>query len=196
MTGTDWVALLRGINVGTAKRIAMTDLREIFTGLGYVDVATLLVSGNVVFSDGGTGPDPARLGHLAFEQAVLDATGVQSAIALVPATTFLEIAAANPLRRDDRDPRRLAVAFAVETFEPDAAERPDAEALLPEELVVTRSAVYQWLPNGTLASTVPVSFWRSLGGAATSRNDATVRKIASLVESRAQARQQGRPLGR
>lgn len=188
MAGTDWVALLRGINVGTAKRIAMADLREVFTGLGYVDVATLLVSGNVVFSEGGTGPDPAGAGHAAFERAVIEATGVQSAIALVPATTFLEIATANPLRRVDRDARRLAVAFAVETFEPGAAQMPDAETLLPEELVVTPSAVYQWLPDGTLASSVPVSFWRSLGGAATSRNDATVRKIAALLESRAQAR--------
>ena len=44
------VALLRGINVGTAKRIAMADLRGVMTGLGYSDVRTLLNSGNVVFT--------------------------------------------------------------------------------------------------------------------------------------------------
>src|SRR6478736_4542725 len=44
------VALLRGINVGKAKRIAMADLRKLCEGLGYEDVSTLLNSGNIVFS--------------------------------------------------------------------------------------------------------------------------------------------------
>ena len=44
------VALLRGINVGTAKRVAMADLRALVEGLGYGDVSTLLNSGNVVFT--------------------------------------------------------------------------------------------------------------------------------------------------
>ena len=43
------VALLRGINVGKAKRIAMADLRALVESLGYSDVRTLLNSGNIVF---------------------------------------------------------------------------------------------------------------------------------------------------
>src|ERR1035441_1121009 len=45
-----FVALLRGINVGANKRIAMADLRELLTGLGFTDVRTLLQSGNAVFT--------------------------------------------------------------------------------------------------------------------------------------------------
>jgi uncharacterized protein (DUF1697 family) len=45
-----FVALLRGINVGTAKRVPMARRRAIFERLGYTDVATLLNSGNVVFA--------------------------------------------------------------------------------------------------------------------------------------------------
>ncbi len=44
------VALIRGINVGRAKRVAMADLRALVEGLGYRDVRTLLNSGNVVFT--------------------------------------------------------------------------------------------------------------------------------------------------
>ena len=47
------VALLRAINVGKAKRIAMAELRVVVEGLGYREVKTLLNSGNVVF----TAPD-------------------------------------------------------------------------------------------------------------------------------------------
>ena len=45
-----YVALLRGINVGRAKRIAMGDLRAVVERLGFTEVRTLLNSGNVVFT--------------------------------------------------------------------------------------------------------------------------------------------------
>jgi uncharacterized protein (DUF1697 family) len=46
---TTCIALLRGVNVGRAKRLAMADLRELVEGLGHTNVRTLLNSGNVVF---------------------------------------------------------------------------------------------------------------------------------------------------
>ena len=45
-----FVALLRGINLGRNRRIAMADLRTVMEELGYEDVSTLLASGNVLFS--------------------------------------------------------------------------------------------------------------------------------------------------
>jgi uncharacterized protein (DUF1697 family) len=50
MTTGYQVALLRGINVGRAKRVAMADLRALVESLGYGDARTLLNSGNVVFA--------------------------------------------------------------------------------------------------------------------------------------------------
>ncbi len=44
-----FVALLRGINVGKAKRVSMENLRALLAGLGFTDVSTLLNSGNAVF---------------------------------------------------------------------------------------------------------------------------------------------------
>jgi uncharacterized protein (DUF1697 family) len=41
------IALIRGINVGRAKRVAMADLRALVEDLGYSDVRTLLNSGNI-----------------------------------------------------------------------------------------------------------------------------------------------------
>ena len=46
------VALLRGINLGSKRRVPMADLRELLTDLGYTDVRTVLASGNAIF----TGP--------------------------------------------------------------------------------------------------------------------------------------------
>ena len=50
MTSKRYIALLRGVNVGRAKRIAMADLRKLIADLGYGEVRSVLNSGNVVFS--------------------------------------------------------------------------------------------------------------------------------------------------
>ncbi|MFL7811161.1 MAG: DUF1697 domain-containing protein, partial [Anaerolineae bacterium] len=42
------IALIRGINVGRANRVAMAELRALVEALGYTHVRTLLNSGNVV----------------------------------------------------------------------------------------------------------------------------------------------------
>jgi len=47
---TEYVALLRGINVGGNNIIKMTDLVACFTDLGFDAVRTYIQSGNVVFS--------------------------------------------------------------------------------------------------------------------------------------------------
>lgn len=50
MGSTRYAALLRGINVGGRNKISMADLRAVFTDAGFVDVATYIQSGNVVFA--------------------------------------------------------------------------------------------------------------------------------------------------
>ena len=49
MAGTDYVALLRGINVGGKNIVRMADLRAAFEDAGYAAVSTYIQSGNVLF---------------------------------------------------------------------------------------------------------------------------------------------------
>jgi uncharacterized protein (DUF1697 family) len=51
------IAFLRGINVGGHKKIPMAALKAAFEALGFVNVRTVLASGNVVFSAPSGGPD-------------------------------------------------------------------------------------------------------------------------------------------
>ena len=46
---TRYIALLRGINVNGIT-VAMTDLAQAFTDLGFTDVKTVLATGNVIFT--------------------------------------------------------------------------------------------------------------------------------------------------
>lgn len=43
------IALLRGVNVGTARRVDMAKIRAMFEALGFSAVSTYLNSGNVLF---------------------------------------------------------------------------------------------------------------------------------------------------
>ncbi len=47
-----YIALLRAINLAGRAQVSMSDLRELFTTLGFADVRTMLQSGNVVFRSG------------------------------------------------------------------------------------------------------------------------------------------------
>ena len=49
---TLYIALLRGVNVGGYKLVAMSDLRELLTKLGFTDARSLLQSGNLTFRGG------------------------------------------------------------------------------------------------------------------------------------------------
>jgi uncharacterized protein (DUF1697 family) len=44
-----YVALLRGINVGKSVQVPMKDLKSLFEKLGFTEVSTYLNSGNVIF---------------------------------------------------------------------------------------------------------------------------------------------------
>ena len=54
-----YVALLRGINVGGKNLIKMTDLAACFQAQGFANVRTYIQSGNVIFSADET--DQSRL---------------------------------------------------------------------------------------------------------------------------------------
>ncbi len=51
-----YVAFLRGINVGSRRRIKMDELNAVFGLLGFSEITTLIASGNVVF----TSPDQSE----------------------------------------------------------------------------------------------------------------------------------------
>jgi uncharacterized protein (DUF1697 family) len=139
------VALLRGINVGKAKRIAMADLRQLFEGLGYTDVRTLLNSGNIVFTviEKRAGDDRARI-----EKAIASRLGVATKVTVLLGREVAEAVHANPLGSVADNPSRLLL-MAIQ----DAKTMTQLEPLLkerwtPEALALGKRVAYCWCPNG------------------------------------------------
>jgi uncharacterized protein (DUF1697 family) len=175
--GTACVALLRGINVGKAKRIAMADLRELVEELGFSNVRTLLNSGNVVFT--AARPSPRKIAA-AIEAAIEKRCGFSSKVVVVEAGVLDEIVAKNPLRKVATEPSRHLVAFSA------SSEWASVKPLLaatwtPERLAIVGNAAYLWCEKGILASKLAPAFMRAAGDEATTRNWATVLKLQAMT---------------
>lgn len=87
------VALLRGINVGKAHRIAMGDLADEFRALGFEGVRTFINSGNVWFE---AAPEEERAQTERVEQALLARFGFEIPTMLRTLEEMRAAVAANP----------------------------------------------------------------------------------------------------
>lgn len=175
---TTFTALLRGINVGRAKRIAMADLRRLFAELGYADVRTLLNSGNVVFA--AKSPDAA--GHaLAIRGAIERGFGFTAPVIVVTAADLSAILLENPLRDVADDPARHLVAFVQDPTALDAAKPLLARSWSPEAFALGKRAAYLWCADGVADSEIVKAFTRLTGETATTRNRTTAAKIQATI---------------
>jgi uncharacterized protein (DUF1697 family) len=175
------VALLRGINVGTAKRVAMADLRDLLEKLGYQDVRTLLNSGNAVFTATTAG---AKTAGTRIEQALVKRLGVASRVIVFSASELSAVVAGNSLAKIATNPSRLMVAFLATPGDgarlaPIASKRWGAE-----KIAMGPRAAYFWCPEGIIKSEVAAALGKALGEAVTVRNWATVLKLHAVASPR------------
>lgn len=171
-------ALLRGVNIGSNKRISMAALREIVAGLGHEDVETYLQSGNVVFT-----PARARGGELGAElgAAILAATGLEVGVVVRTGRELAEVVAGNPYRVDD--PTRLVVAFFGAVLEPDDLGLGDPASYAPDELTLSGAHAYVSVPDGQARSKlIELLAKRTRPTVVTLRNWRTVTALAELTE--------------
>ena len=174
---TRYVVLLRAINVGKARRVAMPRLREILTDAGYGDVVTHLNSGNVLLDS----PLPEAELAADLSAAIAKEFGFDVPVVLRTGEELAAVLAHDPFGDLTTDPSRYSVTF---MSEPPAADKvgalPPAEG--PGEYVVHGRELYLWLPDGL--SNSPMGLWkwdRLLGTAGTNRNWNTVRRLAELA---------------
>jgi uncharacterized protein (DUF1697 family) len=174
------VALIRGINVGRAKRVAMADLRKLVEGLGYGDVRTLLNSGNVVFTASrAAGNAAARI-----EKGLATDLGVPARVTVLSAAELAGIVTENPLLEVAKDFSRLLVAVLSNPADRTKLAPLTKQDWAPEALAVGTRVAYLWCPEGILASPLGESVNRALGDAVTARNWATVLKLHALTQDR------------
>ena len=177
---TQCIALIRGINVGRAKRVAMSELRTMVEALGCDDVRTLLNSGNVVFRK--TRPRVTALAGQ-IEAGLVRKFGISARVIVLDATTLNDIVRADPLRSVVTDPARYVVAFVARPSVLTEAAPLLRQSWAPEAFAVGAQAAYLWCKDGIAHSKLAEAFGRVTGDAVTTRNWATVLKLQSACDN-------------
>jgi uncharacterized protein (DUF1697 family) len=172
------IALLRGINVGTAKRVPMADLRELFAGLGYTGVSTLLNSGNVVFS--AQREKPARA-EARIEEAILARFGFTSRTTVITAAELAAIVKENTLCGAAKDPSRLLIAILKSSSDRAKLLPLNERNWAPGLLALGTRAAFLWCPDGLMESPLAAEVNHILADGVTMRNWATVLKLDALA---------------
>jgi uncharacterized protein (DUF1697 family) len=175
---TAYVALIRGINVGRAKRVGMADLRALVESFGYKDVRPRLNSGNVVFA----APASASKSAAArIEKGLATRIGVPARVVVLSGDELDAIVRDNPLEQCTENPSRfMVIVFMGEDGQ--AKVKPLVkQSWAPEALAVGRRAAYLWCPDGIIDSRAFKALGAALGDALTTRNWTTMKKLQALV---------------
>lgn len=167
-----WIALLRGVNVNGIT-IRSADLADLFRGLGFADVRTVLASGNVVF---GTDADASTL-KTTIQQALRDRFGYDAWIVLVRHEDLAAVIEGFPF--DRADDRHDYVVFGSDDDALDALLTDLAVDATVEQVARGDGVVYWSCPKGSSTDTV---FAKRAGAArfkrsTTTRNTNTLRKL-------------------
>jgi uncharacterized protein (DUF1697 family) len=173
-----FVVLLRGVNVGKAKRVSMAEFRALLAELSYTGVATLLNSGNAVFTaDSGTAAEHAA--NIAL--AIASKLNVEVPVIVKSAKELSAIVAGNPIRARATLHSRLLVAFAQSTMALSGLKAIEPLVVPPEQFSVGKHAAYLLCATGILESEAGAALLGKAGRSATSRNWATTLKLQALA---------------
>lgn len=172
------IALIRGINVGKANRIAMSDLRDLVLELGHGGVRTLLNSGNVVFD--ARRPNVAKI-SAGIQAAIAAECGFTASVMVLTAEHLNHIIDENPLRRIANDHARHLVAFVADAKHLSPLRPMLTKKWTPDALAITQRAAYLWCSVGLLESKLSQALTRAGGTTITTRNWATVLKLQAAA---------------
>lgn len=182
-----FVALLRGVNVGGARKLPMAELRESLTTLGLTDVRTYVQSGNVVFgARGDDAPDAAAHWARALEERIASEWDLSVPAIVLGAEELRRIVAANPFATaPGTDTAVLHATFFARSIDADRFAGLTLPAAEGEEAALGERVVYLRLRHGYGRTKLGNAYFeKALGAPATTRNWRTVLTVNGMVAER------------
>lgn len=172
------IAMLRGINLGPSRRVAMAELRTLLTEAGYDDVRTYVQSGNIVLRS------PAKPAAVERELQILisERFGFSVPVIVRSRAQLAAVVKANPLGDVADNPKRYQVSFLAEKPPAELVRRMEERAAESERVVAHGREIYAWHPEGVARS----KLWNELAGkglgiTATARNWTTVTTLLDMA---------------
>lgn len=176
-----YIAILRGINVGTGRKVPMADLKVLCAKLGLANVQTYIQSGNIIFEMNKPEAIPALQDRM--HQAISETFGFNIPVIIRTAQEMEESIANNPfLKEKDVDIEKLHFTFLKETPATEWVEKIKMFQFLPDRFEIIGKAVFVYCQDGYGRSKITNDFFeRKLKVTATTRNWKTVMKLQEMV---------------
>jgi len=173
-----FIALLRGINVGSTRKVPMADLRALCGELGFAQVESYIQSGNLVFTASGK----AAAVEDALENALEKRFGFAVAVLVRTPAQWAEYIQGNPLlEASEKEPNRVMLALSKAPPKKDAVEKL-RERATTERFEAAGDALWVHYAEGAGSSKLSPALWdRLVGSPVTARNWRTVQKLAELA---------------
>jgi uncharacterized protein (DUF1697 family) len=185
LSGTVFIALMRGINVGGHRKVPMAELRKLLDGLGFEGVQTYVQSGNAVFRAEGKAGEVVG----AIEKAIEEEFGFPVTIFLLDNVEWAALVKGNPYPEVAGDPTKLHL-FVLDD-EPGQKEvqaleektRASLGVQAEDRYTIAGRALYLHTPNGIGRSKLAEIIGRTLKVEMTARNWRTVLALWEMAAS-------------
>lgn len=178
-----YISILRGINVGTGRKVPMADLKKLCEALELQNVQTYIQSGNIVFEL--ANPEAISLLENRLQQAFSGTFGFDIPVIIRSAEEWAESIAQNPFWKEkDAHIDRLHLTCLKEVPSPELIEKIKMFQYLPERYEIIGNDVFIFCAAGYGTSKLVNSFFElKLKVPATTRNWKTVMKLQEMVNS-------------
>lgn len=174
-----YIALLRGINVGGHKKILMADLRKMFLTLGFQNISTYIQTGNVIFSSPSTSNNISLAKTI--EEGIQHTFGFDVTVLVRSAEELQDIVLQNPFwKEDSSNIDRLHLTLIDKKAKNDGLTTKD---YLPDKFEIVGQSIFLYCSQSYKDCKVGNNIIeKKLKLKATTRNWKTVLKILALTE--------------
>jgi len=179
---SNYIAILRGINVGGHRKIPMESLRKEVGNLGYKNVKTYIQSGNIIF----TAADHCSNLEIAerIENAILTTFGFEVPVIVRSSDELQQAATENPfLNIENKAIEGLHLTFLKEAPTAEALKTIKTYSYPPDQFEIRQKNVFLQIPGPYHKTKLSNAFFeKKLGVSATTRNWKTVLKLAEMSQ--------------
>jgi len=182
---TTYISMLRGINVGSQKKIRMKDLRDLYESLNFRNCQTYIQSGNVIFKFDDISSSKLSI---KIEKQIKKVFGFDVPVFIRTKDELAKIIEDNPFISKENSLTKEDLKLFHVTFLSDSpAQLPIKEIDLikneSEKFSIVSKEIYLFLPNGYARTKLSNGFFeKKLKVSATTRNWRTVNKLYDIAK--------------
>ena len=174
-----YISVLRGINVGGHRKILMPDLKNLFVGLGFLNIETYIQSGNIIFSSKDTNTC-AKIACL-IQRKIKDIYDFDIPVMVITAESLCSIVKNNPFVHD-KDTENLFLSFLSK--KPDRAKLSEINksTFLPDSFEIIGAFVFIYCEGKFSQTKLNNQFFeKKLKVSSTTRNWKTILKLSEMI---------------